>query len=138
MNILTWPSIGVRQTALVCKRICTTMPAGMRYNVAWSVHADFTASLPFNSSNFFVNDHISVIADLNNFLSPFNVFTGKRKVPVVQGIFFRLSMISKTLQNKAEKSAIIQHTIAMIEILHTAKQTTQTVLTILLEYSFSL
>ena len=57
---------------------CTTMPAWIRYNVAWSVHADFTASLSFNSSNFFLNEHISVIAYLNNFFSTFNVFTGKR------------------------------------------------------------
>ena len=67
---------------------CTTMPAWIRYNVAWSVHADFTASLSFNSSNFFLNEHISVIANLNNFFSTFNVFTGKWKVINVRFVFF--------------------------------------------------
>ena len=81
----------VNCTSLHPFRTCLTraaMPARIRYSVAWSFHTDFTVSLSFNSSNFFLNEHISVIANLYNFLSTFNVLTGKRKVFNVHFTFF--------------------------------------------------
>ena len=81
----------VNCTSLHPFRTCltrTAMPARIRYSVAWSAEADFTVSLSVNPGNFLLSEHISVFADLDNFLSTFNVLTGKRKVFNVHFTFF--------------------------------------------------